>query len=59
MNLEDIISAPSSSTSMDATFLSWFLNVGTINFSMSRGGRLLIYENTNGYEVADYIATKV
>ena len=52
-------SAPSSSTLMNATFLSCFLNVVTRNFRISRGGSLLLGGNPNGYEVADHIDTKV
>ena len=44
---------------MNATFLSWFLNVVTRNFRMSRGGRLLLDGNPKGCEVAEHIATKV
>ena len=44
---------------MNATFLSSFINVVTINLRMSRGGRLLLDGNPNGYEVAEHIATKV
>ena len=59
INSDDLASAPSSSTLMNATFLSWFLNVVTINFRISRGGRLLLDGNPKGYEVAEHIATKV
>ena len=59
INSEDLASAPSSSTLMNTTFLSLFLNVATINFRMSRGGRLLLDGNPKGYEVAEHIATKV
>ena len=31
----------------------------TINFSISRGGRLLLDGNAKGYEVSEHIATKV
>ena len=44
---------------MNETFLSWFLNVVTINFRTSRGGRLLLGGNPKDYEVAEHIATKV
>ena len=59
INSKDIASAPSSSTPMNAAFLYLFLNVVTRNFRMSRGGRLLMHVNTNRYEVAEHIATKV
>ena len=59
INWEDLASAPSSFTLMNATFLSLFINVVTRNFRMSRGGRLLMDENKKGYEVAEHIATKV
>ena len=59
MNSEDLSSALYSSTLMNATLLSWLLNVVTRNFRMSRGGRLLLNGNPNGYEVSDHIATKV
>ena len=58
-NYDDLASAPSSSTLMNATFLSLFLNVVTRNLRMSRGGRSLLDRNPKGYEVAEYIATKV
>ena len=56
---DDLASAPSSSILMNATFLSWFINVVTRNLRISRGGRLLLDGNPKGYEVADHIATKV
>ena len=56
---EDLDIAPSSSTFMNATVLSWFINVLTRIFRMSRGGCLLLDENPKGYEVAEHIATKV
>ena len=59
MNSEDIASAPSSSTQVSATLSSWLINVAEIKFRMSRGGPLLMDENTKGYEVAEHIATKV
>ena len=44
---------------MNDTFLSWFLNVVTRNFRMSRGGRLHLDGNKKGYELAEHISTKV
>ena len=45
INSEDIDSAPSSLTMMNANLLSWFLNVVTINFRISRGESLLMDVN--------------
>ena len=59
INSDDLASAPSSSTLMNATFLSRFLNVVIRNLRMSRGGRLLLDGNPKGYEVAEHIATVV
>ena len=59
INFDDLASAPSSSTLTNATLLSWFINVVTRNFRMSRGGRLLLDGNPKGYEVAEHKATKV
>ena len=59
INSKDLASAPSSSNTMNATFLSGFINVATRNFRMSRDGRLLLDGNQMGYEVADHISTKV
>ena len=42
---------------MNATFLSWFLNVVKINLKMSKGVSLILYVNTKGYKVSEYIAT--
>ena len=58
-NSVDMASAPSSSTLMNATFLSLFLNVVTRNFRISRGGRLLLDGNQKGYEVAEHIVKNV
>ena len=58
VNSEDLAIGPSSWTRMNATFLSWFLNIVTRFFRISRGGRLLLYGNPKGYEVAENIATK-
>ena len=44
---------------MDVNFLSWFLNVVTKTFRMSRGGSFLMGINPKGCEVAEHIATKV
>ena len=44
---------------MNITFLSWFLDVVTRSFSMSRGGRLHKERNLKGYEVGEHISTKV
>ena len=44
---------------MNATFLSWFLNVVTRNLRMSIVGRLLLDGNPKGYEVAEHIAKTV
>ena len=59
INSDDLAIVPSSSTLMNAVFLSWFLNVVTRNLRMSRCGRLLLDGNPKGYEVAEHIATKV
>ena len=59
INSECLYSAQSLYTLKNATFLSWFLNVVTRNFRMSRGGHLLLDRNPKGYEVAEHIATKV
>ena len=59
MNSEEIHSALYSSTQVNENFLFWFLNLVTRNFSMSRGGRLLLGVNPKGCEVAEYIATKI
>ena len=58
MNSEDIYRATSLSTLMNATFLSWFINVVTIHFRVSRGGSLLQGGNPKGYELSEHIATK-
>ena len=58
INYEDLSSAPYSYTMMNANFLSLFLNIVTIKFSASRGGRLLMDGNPKGCEVAEHIATK-
>ena len=58
MNSEDLSSALYSSTMANETFLSWFLNVVTKYFRMSRGRCLLLYENPKGYEVAQHIDKK-
>ena len=58
MDPEDFASAQSSSTLMNASFLSWFLNLVTRNLKVSRGGRLLLNGNPKGYEVAEHITTK-
>ena len=58
INSEDLASAPSSSTLMNATFLSLFLNVVTKHFRVSRGVRLLLGGNPKGCAVAEHIATK-
>ena len=59
MNSEYISSNPYPSTWINTTFLSWFLNLVTKYFRISRGGRLIMGGNPKGYEVAEYIATKV
>ena len=59
INSEDLASYTSSSTLMNATFLSWFINVMTRNFRISRSRHLLLDGNTKGYEVAEHIYTKV
>ena len=48
MNSEDIYSAPFSSIWMNAAFLSWFLNIVTRSFRMSRGGSLILDGNPKG-----------
>ena len=58
INSEDIGSSPSTLTLMNATFLYLFLNLVTIFFRMSRGGRLILDTNPKGHEVAEHIATK-
>ena len=57
--LEDLASDPSSSTQMNANFLSWLLNEVTIIFNISRDGRLILDGNPKGHELAEHIATKV
>ena len=59
INSEDISSAPYSSTLINATFLSWFINVATRNSRISRGGILLLDVNPNGYELAEHTAKRV
>ena len=59
INSDDLASTPYSSTLMNATFISRFLNVVTRNLRMSRGGSLLLDGNTKGYELAEHIATKL
>ena len=44
---------------MNATYLSWFLNVATRNLRMLRGVYLILYVEPKGYEVSEHIATKV
>ena len=44
---------------MNATFLSWFLNIVTRNLRISRGVSLILDVKPKGYEVSEYIATKV
>ena len=56
---EDITSDPYSWTLIDATFLSWFLNVFTINVRESRVRHFLLDGNPKWYEVEEHIATKV
>ena len=58
VNSEDIYSFPYSLTIMNATFLSWSLNVVTRNFGMSIGGRLIMDGNPKGCELEEHIATK-
>ena len=59
MNSEDLDSDPSSSTWMNETFLSWFINVGKIHLRMSRGGSFLLDVNPKFYEVEEHISTTV
>ena len=59
MNSACLDSYPYSSTLINATFLSLFLDVLTRNFRISRGLRFLLDVNLKGYEVADLISTKV
>ena len=59
INYEDLDSAPYSSTLMNATFLSWFINVVTRNFRVIRGGHWLLDGDPKGYEVAEHIAKRV
>ena len=47
-----------SSTQTNETFLSWFLNVLTRIFGMSRGAYFLMYGNPKRCEVAEHISTK-
>ena len=56
INSEGLSSATSSSTLMNANFLSWFINVVTINSRVSRCGRLLLDGNPKGWKVAYHIA---
>ena len=58
MSSEGLASYPYSSTCMNATFLSWSLNVVTRKFSMSRGVHFLLDGNPKGCEVAEHIATQ-
>ena len=58
MDSEDLYSDSSSSTQINSTCLSLFINLETRIFSISRGGSLLLDVNTKGYEVAEHIATK-
>ena len=44
---------------MNATFLSWFINIVTRNFRMSRVRHFLLGGNPKGCEVAEHITTKV
>ena len=59
INSEYLDIASSSSTRINATFLSWFFNIVTRKFRMSRSGHLLLDGNSKGYEVAEHISTKV
>ena len=59
MNSEDLASAPSSSTRVNVTFLSWFLNIVTRSLRMSGCGSLLLAGIPKGYEVTEHISTKV
>ena len=43
---------------MNATFLSWFINVVTRKLNMSRGVILILDINPKGYEVSEHISTK-
>ena len=58
MNSSYLSSAQYSSTRINLTFLSWFLNLVKRNLRVSRGGRLLLGGNPEGYELAEHIATK-
>ena len=44
---------------MKEIFLSWFLNVVTINLKFSRGGIFLLDGKPYGCDVEEHIATKV
>ena len=57
INSEDLASAPYSSTRIKENLLSWLLNSGKSNLSISRGGRFLLYGNPKGYEVSEQIDT--
>ena len=48
INSEDLDGAPSSSTLMNATLLSWFINSLTKKIRISRGKRLLLDGNPKG-----------
>ena len=56
---EYLASYPSSYTLKNSTLLSWFLNVVTMNFRISRGARLLLDRKPKLYEVAEHLSTKV
>ena len=59
MNSEYSDGDPSSSTCINANFLSGFLNLLTGKFRMSRGRSLLMDVNPKVCEVEEHISTKV
>ena len=59
INSEDIDNLTSSSTLINASLLSLFLNVVTVNLSILIGVRLILDVKPNGCEVSEYISTKV
>ena len=59
INSEYISSAPSSSTQINATFLSWFLNVFKGSLIMLIFRRFPMDVKLKGYEASDHISTNV
>ena len=59
MNSEDLDRVSYSSNWMNTTLWSWFLNLVTSHFIISRGRCFLPGVSPQGYEVEEHIATKV